>query len=113
MSLLPAAHADLEPFADAWALPTAAERATRRSRSTPQERQAFYDAVAPRAAALLDELDRKPLADLDAAEKRLMDLLLAFAHVSLAIEIQGKDEVQHSQWRDRMVITRSPADLPC
>lgn len=112
MALLPDFHASLEPFAAAWAMPTTAERATRRSRSTPEERQAFYDAVSPVAAQILDELDQRPLTELDEKQKRLLDLVLAFGHVALAIEIQGPDEVQHSRWRDRMVVTRSPADLP-
>ncbi|WP_144039847.1 hypothetical protein [Novosphingobium sp. TH158] len=112
MSLLPAAYADLEPFAAQWSLPTAAERAMQRSTSTKEERQAFYDAMCPRAAAMLDELDTKPLAELDDQEKRLLDMLLAFSHVSLAIEIQGADEEEHAKWRNRMVITRAPADLP-
>lgn len=111
MALLPESYSVLEPFAAGWALPTTAERTMRRSRSTPEERQAFYDAVSPLAAQILDELDQTPLAELSAEQKRLLDLVLAFGHVALAIEIQGPDEVQHSRWRDRMVVSRSPADL--
>ncbi|MFM5906941.1 MAG: hypothetical protein ACKOPO_05055 [Novosphingobium sp.] len=111
MALLPETYAALEPFAEGWSLPTAAERATRRSRSTLEERQAFYDAVSPLAAQILDELDVKPLAELDASEQRLLNLVLAYGHVALAIEIQGPDEAQHTRWRDRMIVTRSPADL--
>ena len=112
MPLLPPAYATLEPFAAQWALPTTVERAARRSQSTAAERQAFYDAVSPIAAQTLDALDAKPLSELSEQEKRLLDLLLAFSHVALAIEIQGTDEDRHAPWRDRMVITRSPADLP-
>ncbi len=111
MALLPDSHASLEPFAAAWALPTTAERATRRGSSTPEERQAFYDAVSPVAAQILDELDQWSLSELDDKQKRLLDLVLCFGHVALAIEIQGPDEAQHTQWRNRMIVTRSPADL--
>jgi hypothetical protein len=36
--------------------------------------------------------------------------MLALAHVALAVEIQGPDEVKSAPWRDRMRITRSTAD---
>lgn len=109
--LLPAAFADLAPLVPRWALATSAERANARSRSTPAERAAFYQALAPRAAAAVALLDAKPLGELDPAECRLLDLLLAFAHVSLAVEVQGRSEEWHAQWRDRMVLTGTPADL--
>lgn len=112
MSLLPPGYAELEPFVAAWSLPTTAERAARRGESTPEERQAFYDAMSPIAAKALAELDAKPLEALDDAEKRLLNMLLAFGHASLAVEIQGDAEEQHTRWRNRMVITRAPADLP-
>lgn len=112
MALLPEAYAQLEPFAARWSLPTTAQRTVARSTSTAEERQAFYDAMSPLAAGVLDALDAKPLEALSEAEKRLLDLVLAYAHVALAVEIQGKEESWHRQWRDRMVVTRSPADLP-
>jgi len=40
----------------------------------------------------------------------LLDLLLAFTHISLAVELQRDDEPQHAVFRHRMRITRSPAD---
>lgn len=111
MALLPEAYAQLEPFAARWSLPTTAQRTMARSTSTADERQAFYDALSPLAAGLLDALDAKPLHALSDAEKRLLDMVLAYAHVALALEIQGSDEDWHRKWRDRMVVTRSPADL--
>lgn len=112
MSLLPAGYAHLEPFVAAWSLPTTAERAARRGDSSPAERQAFYDAMSPIAAKALAELDAKPLTALDEAEQRLLNMLLAFGHASLAVEIQGDVEAEHTRWRNRMIITRAPADLP-
>ena len=53
MPLLPEAYAALEPFAADWAPDTAAGRAAKRSNSTAAERQIFYDAVQPIAAAAL------------------------------------------------------------
>ncbi len=112
MPLLPEAYAALEPFAADWAPDTAAGRAAKRSNSTAAERQIFYDAVQPIAAAALTELDQKPLAELDGQELCLLDLLMCFAHVSLAVEVQGDAEDQHRLWRDCMVITQAPADMP-
>lgn len=112
MSLLPEAYAQLEPFVGQWALPTTAQRTMARSTSTAEERQAFYDAMSPLAASVIEGLDAKPLAALSDVETRLLDMALAYAHVALAVEIQGREEAWHRQWRDRMVVTRSPADLP-
>lgn len=108
--LLPPGYSQLEPFVANWALPTTFARAARRGDSTPQERQAFYDAVQPLSGAAMAAIESKPLEDLTEAENRLLDLLLTFAHVSLAVEVQGKAEEEHSRWRERMVITRSAAD---
>ena len=109
-ALLPPAFAALEPFVAEWALPTTAERAERRGGSSAEARKAFYVAMNPLAAAAITALDAKPLSDLDAEENRLMNMLLAFAHVSLAVEIQGDAEAKHTPWRNRMTITQAPAD---
>ena len=107
---LPPTFAALESFVAEWALPTCAERAAQRGNSTAEARETFYAAMSPQAAAAIAALDAKPLSDLDASELRLMDLLLAFAHVSLAVEIQGDAEARHALFRSRMALTRAPAD---
>lgn len=107
---LPAGFAALEPFVARWAASTTAERAELRSFSTAEERQAFFDAAAPLAPGGLDLLDRKPLDQLDPSEQRLMNLLLAFTHVAIAVEVQAEDEPVHAAYRSRMRITRSTAD---
>lgn len=112
MSLLPEGYEALEPFAADWSLPTAAERAAKRGDATPEQRKAFYDAALPLAGAALAALDAKPLEALSEKEQRLLNLLLTFAHVSLAVEIQGEAEALHAFWRSRMQITRAPADVP-
>lgn len=106
---LPEGYEALEPFVADWAIDTLAERARRRDESTPEERRAFYDAVKDIAPAVLAELDRKPLDRLDARERRLLALLLSYAHVALAIEIRGEGEAPHAQQRKHMTITHEPA----
>jgi len=113
-ALLPERFAALEPFVDRWALDTTAERAGRRTASTPEERETFFAAASPLFDAALDHLDTIPLDAFTPADQRLMNLMLALAHAALAVEIQGPDEVKSAPWRDRMRIHRSSADKgPC
>lgn len=111
MNLLPAPFAELEPFAEKWAVAGMNERALARGESTAEERQAFYNAAKDRIAPALDLLDAKPLGSLDEAEQRLLQLTLSFAHVALAVEIQGPDEAKHAELRAHMPIARNPADV--
>lgn len=107
---LPAGFEALEPFVARFAVSGTAARAARRGESTPEEREAFHAAASPLVGKALDLLDTKPVDSLDGAEKRLMDLVLMFAHVALAVEVQGPDESRHAELRKYMRITRSPAD---
>ncbi len=110
MSRLPEGFAALEPFVDRWAVEGAADRALLRGTSSDDERSAFFSLAQPLLGTALDRLDATPLANLDAAEQRLMNLMLSLAHVSLAVEIQASDEARHARMRERMVITRAPAN---
>jgi hypothetical protein len=110
MSCLPNGFEALEPFAGRWSAHTMAGRSALRSSSTEEERQAFYAAGAPLLAKALDQLDTAGLAALNEKERRLMNLVLAFAHASIAIEVQGPDEAKHCPSREAMRITRSPTD---
>jgi hypothetical protein len=109
--LLPEGFEGLEPFVERWAVAGTAARSAVRGSSTPEERVAFFAAGAPLLGRALDYLDGKPLAQLAGADERLMNLMLALAHVGLAVEIQGPDEAPSAPWRARMRITRAPADF--
>lgn len=109
-STLPAGFAALEPFVQRWSLATTAERAARRSASTPDEREAFFAATGPLMETALDYLDQRALGDFTPAEQHLMNLMLSFAHIIQAVEIMGPDEAKTAPWRDRMRITRASAD---
>jgi hypothetical protein len=110
MSLLPTGFEALEPFIDPWAVEGTANRARLRTTSTDAERRTFFAVGQPLLSAALDYLDTKPLSAFGAADQRLMNLTLSLAHVSFAIEIQGDAEASHAVLRDKMVITRTPAD---
>ena len=109
---LPDGFQALEPFVDDWAIVGAANRLQRRLTSTESERTVFFAAAKALLVPALGYLDRKSLHELDDAEQRLMNLLLSFCHVSLAVEMQGDAEPQHAEGARHMRITRATADLP-
>jgi hypothetical protein len=108
---LPDGFESLEPFVSVWALEGANNRARARLTSQNAERVAFFEAVKPLLARALGFLDQKPLRQFNDQEKRLMLLLLSFAHVTLAVEIQRDHEPKHALDAQFMTITRAPADL--
>ncbi len=86
-ALLPAAFADLEPFAATWCLATESERFAQRMASSMPEMQAFYDAFSPRIEEAIDYCDRFPLDDLPDDVRRLLQLVYSLAMVAMAIEV--------------------------
>jgi hypothetical protein len=109
---LPTGFELLEPFVESWAVAGSANRAHRRLASSESERIAFYDAAKDLLAPGLAHLDRKAVGQFDEKEKRLMNLLLSFCHVSLAVEVQGDDEAKHGRGRQHLKITKASADMP-
>jgi hypothetical protein len=107
---LPAGFEVLEPFVTTWAKDSAAERDGLRTHQSAEARRAFYDAMNPLIVPALDHLDTKSFSEYDTSEKQLMLLALSYAHVALAIEVQGPDEAKHGTNRQRVPISRAPAD---
>lgn len=107
---LPPEFAALKPFVATWAVADAAARDGLRTHQSAAARQAFYDAMSPLIGAALDRLDDTPLANHNAAESALMRLALSYAHVALAVEVQGSDEARHAASRRRLPISRATAD---
>jgi hypothetical protein len=108
---LPAGFEALAPFVADWALGSANARLQRRLTSGEAERVAFFEAAKPLLADGLAYLDQTPLDQFDDRQARLMRLLLGFAHVSLAVEVQGDDEPRHAADARFITITKAPADL--
>lgn len=108
---LPAGFELLEPFVVPWAANSASARDGLRTLQSAESRQAFYDAMKPLLVPALARLDTVPLAAHNAAENRLMLLTLSYAHVALAVEVQGPDETKHGINRQRLPISRAPADI--
>lgn len=108
---LPAGFEVLEPFVEYWAVPGTAARDRKRGASTPAQRKAFYETakgLIPQALALLDA---RPAEAYDAREENLMSLVLAFAHVTMAVEMLKDAEPRHAKFREVMRITASPEGL--
>ena len=109
---LPAGFEALEPFVSAWAIEGACNRLKARLASNAPDRTAFFNVARELLAPALDYLDTKPLSGFSDQDKRLMQLMLSMAHVSLAVEIQGEAEPRHAEGARHMTITRAPADIP-
>jgi len=86
-ALLPAAFADLEPFAATWCLATESERWAQRLATPFDELQRFYDACFPRAEAAIQHCDQYAIDALPDDATRLLQLLHSLALVSYAVEV--------------------------
>ena len=95
MPTLPAAFADLEPFAD-WSLETERERYAKRLSSTMDELQTFYDRAFPRLEAALDYLDRFSLDALPEEATRLLWLCYSLVNASFPVEVWRQARVPDS-----------------
>lgn len=105
MSVLPPGFAALEPFVDAWSASGIADRAALRDASTPEARAALHTVLAPLVAPALDSLAGRPSDALEPAERTLLDLVLMFPHLAMAVEMQGDAESAHAALRRHMPFT--------
>ncbi|GAA2558431.1 hypothetical protein [Mycolicibacterium diernhoferi] len=108
--LLPPGFETLEHFVDGWVFDNADDRLKRRLTSSEDERVAFFNAVKDRLQDGLTYLDKKPFAEFDDDENRLMQLFLSFAHIALAVEVQGDAEPKHAEGARFMTITQAPSE---
>jgi hypothetical protein len=109
-ALLPVGFEPLTAFVPTWAIDGTAARAQQRLASLRAEREAFFVVARDHQRAALELLDRKPLGTHDEREQRLLNLMLSFAHVAVATEVQGPDEEKHRDASRHLIITRSVAD---
>ena len=105
---LPAGFEDLEPFLDQWCLQGTQERHTRRETASMQDIRRFYDVMFAKAPAAIAFLQGKSFDSLTAEEKRLMQLLLALAHVAVAVEVHGQPRAPHTPYPHRVRLTQPP-----
>jgi len=88
MSALPEGFEPLTPLIAEWAHATTDERIQRRGVRSFAEIKAFYDQMVPYARQALDHLETFDVDDLPEPELRLMQLMLALAHATIAVEVQ-------------------------
>jgi hypothetical protein len=95
-ALLPTEFSDLEPYAATWCLATETERFDRRLASTMHDMQALYDAVLPRAEAMVEYCNGFPLDDMPEDAQRVMQLLYSLVMVSFPVEAWRQPNVPDS-----------------
>jgi hypothetical protein len=108
--LLPPGFETLEPFVERWSLDSADDRLKWRLKSTEAERVEFFNAAKDRLQDGLTYLDKKPFTEYDDDETRLIKLFLSFAHIALAVEVQGDAEPKHAVGARFMTITCAPSE---
>jgi hypothetical protein len=86
---LPADFADLEQYADIWALPDSASRGAKRRTSTMEEIRRFYDAAVARIDPIMTYLNRYQDGPMPGEAICLLNLALALAEVSRSVEQYG------------------------
>jgi hypothetical protein len=94
-NILPAAYADLEPFAD-WAIPTERARFAKRLASTMDEMQAFYDAAFARLEEASEYFKKVPLDGISDEDKHLLWLFASLVTVSFPVEVWRQPRVPDS-----------------
>jgi hypothetical protein len=85
---LPPDFADLTPFVRDWALATERDRYFKLLATPIEELRVFYDAMLPRAEAIVAYLARQPLDDLPADARVLHELMLTFVETAHPIELK-------------------------
>ena len=95
MPTLPAAFAELEPFAD-WALPSEADRYAKRIRSSMEDLQMFYDAAFPRLEDGAEYLKGVALDGISDEDRSLLHLFEALVTVSFPVEVWRQPRVPDS-----------------
>lgn len=105
---LPEGFADLEPFVEAWACPDFEARLDRRYRADMSEIMLFYDAMLPRADALLHALGDVRPASLEGRELRAYRLLMSLAHCALAVERHKQPRAPYTQFPNSVRIKQGP-----
>lgn len=87
---LPPDFADLAPFARDWALATEKDRYFKLLATPMEELHVFYDAMLPRAEAIVAYLSPLPLDNLPADARVLYELMLTFVETAHPIDLKWK-----------------------
>ena len=106
---LPEQFKALQPLVDGgWALRTERERNAKRLSSSITEIRTVYDSLLPRMDEIVSYLNQFPLDNMPDDARTLLNLTLALAEVSPAVEFYGQPEVVYGFPSSRFV----PVDVP-
>ena len=104
---LPEQFSDLAPFAD-WIFDTWRPRYEKRLASTMPQMQAFYDAILPRMAAIIEYCNGFDLDDLPDDVRNLLLLTFAFCEASFPVEAWRQPRVPDSGAADITLLVEPP-----
>jgi hypothetical protein len=93
MAMLPAEFAEIEPYAEKWALATEGERWSTRLASSMDELIALYNAMFPHVEEAMAFCDKFPLKDMPADAQNLLRMVYSFVLVSFPVELWGQQWV--------------------
>ncbi|MCB2050817.1 MAG: hypothetical protein KDE63_05240 [Novosphingobium sp.] len=105
---LPAGFESLQPFVRYWAVPGVQERRERREEASMEEITEFYDAMLEKAESAIKLFEGRDLGALEGAELRLMQLLLALAHASMATELHRQPRAPHTPYPHNVRLVKGP-----
>lgn len=109
---LPDKFADLEVFAERWAVPDEAQRREIRVSGQMKDIQDFYDAMVRRMDDILSYLNLYELGKLPPEATTLMYLCLALAEVSPAVELYKQPDVAEGFAASRFAPVKVAAMTP-
>lgn len=107
--ILPAGFEELESFVKQWARDDFQTRWNVRSEAQMSQIRAFYDAMLPRAEEALALVQPLGLDQLSGPEARLYRLVLALAHVAMAVEVHGTPRARYSPYPHTIRVAEGPA----
>jgi hypothetical protein len=102
--LLPEQFSELERFVSYWGVNGHEARRYQRYDTTMAEAQQFYDAVYPRADEAMTYLEPLGIRDLAGPDRRLAQMILSLAQVSMAVEAHKELRVPYSSWPNKLKI---------
>lgn len=108
---LPPGFEALEPYVAYWAAASAQERRERREAASMEEIETFYAAMLARAPEAIRVLEGRDMRDLEGAPLRLMQLLLALAHVSMAVELHRQPRAPFTPYPHEVRLVEGPRIL--
>ncbi|AEG51449.1 hypothetical protein Sphch_3867 [Sphingobium chlorophenolicum L-1] len=103
---LPPGFEALEPFVAHWARDDFQARFVTRYESSFADIQAFYDAITPLADRILQTLEQTELNAMPDGHKTLFRLLMALAHIAVAVERHRQPRPRSITWPTTLEVTQ-------